>query len=191
METINEVPEELGGFGAQLRGIESLIENAMQKQHGNLTLNFNFYSGAKIGQQIERTETSNLWMSSDREMEYLQNGIKKEVPIELTKEQMARAIENCQEYIWANSAYAVLFCILRDDYKQKDLTMATFERLVELLPYKIIRKHTCPAGTIANAFSDNAIFNSPTEKWDEMNASQRIIKLRNALRKELKVIAQL
>ena len=111
----------------------------------------------------------------------------KVAPKELTKEQLARAIENCQEYFWANSAYAVLFCILRDDYKQKDLSMATYERMVELLPYKTTRKHTCPAGTIANAFSDNAIFNSPTDKWDEMKASQRIINLRNALRKELKL----
>ena len=100
---------------------------------------------------------------------------------------MARAIENCQEYFWANSAYAVLFCILRDDYKQKDLSMATFERMVELLPYKITRKRTCPTGTIANAFSDNAIFNSPTDKWDDLNASQRIIKLRDVLRSELKL----
>ena len=111
----------------------------------------------------------------------------KGAPKELTKEQLARAIENCQEYFWANSAYAVLFCILRDDYKQKDLSMATFERKVELLPYKKAREHTCPAGTIANAFSDNAIFNSPTDKWDDMNASKRIIKLRDALRKELKL----
>ncbi len=111
----------------------------------------------------------------------------KDAPKELTKEQLARAIENCQEYFWANSAYAVLFCILRDDCKQKDLSMATYERKVELLPYKKAREHTCPAGTIANAFSDNAIFNSPTDKWDDMNASKRIIKLRDALRKELKL----
>lgn len=106
---------------------------------------------------------------------------------ELNKELMARAIENCQEYIWANSAYAVLFCIIRDDYKQKDMPMTTYERMVELLPYKTTRKHTCPAGTIANAFSDNNIFYSPTDKWDELNASPRIIKLRDALRKELKL----
>lgn len=104
----------------------------------------------------------------------------------LTKELMAQAIENCQEYFWANSAYAVLFCILRDDYKQKDLSVATYERMVELLPYKKKRMHTCQAGTISNAFSDNAIFHYPTDKWDEMKASQRIINLRDALRKELK-----
>ena len=110
-----------------------------------------------------------------------------EVPKELTKDQLAHAVENCQEYFWANSAYAVLFCILRDDCKQKDLSMATYERMVELLPYKKPRKRTCPAGTIANAFSDNAIFNSPTDNWDKMNAAARIIKLRDVLRKELKL----
>ena len=106
---------------------------------------------------------------------------------ELTNEELARAVENCQEYFWANSAYAVLFCIMRDDFNQKDLSMATYERKIELLPYKTTREHTCPAGTIANAFSDNAIFNSPTDKWDDMNASKRIVKLRDALRKELKL----
>lgn len=106
---------------------------------------------------------------------------------EVSKEQLAHAVENCQEYFWANSSYAVLFCILRDDMKQKDLSMATYERMVELLPYKKPRKRTCPAGTIANAFSDNAIFNSPIDKWDEMKVNQRIIKLRDELRKELKL----
>ena len=123
---------------------------------------------------------SNEKQDSDTDNEHAENK-------EISKEQLAQAVENCQEYFWGNSAYAVLFCILRDDCKQKDLSMATYERMVELLPYKKPRKHTCPAGTIANAFSDNAIFNSPTDKWDEMKANQRIIKLRDALRKELKL----
>lgn len=106
---------------------------------------------------------------------------------ELTKDQMAQAIVNCQEFFWANSAYAVLFCILRDDLKKKDMSMATYERMVELLPYKAERKRSCPAGTIANAFSDNPIFNSPVDKWDELKAASRIIRLRDALRKELKL----
>lgn len=54
---------------------------------------------------------------------------------ELSKEQLASAIENCQEYFWAKSAYAVLFCLLRDDYK-KELSQAGFERMIATLPYK-------------------------------------------------------
>ena len=45
------------------------------------------------------------------------NGEKTSQPVsdkkELSAEQLARAIENCQEYFWAKSAYAVLFCLLR------------------------------------------------------------------------------
>lgn len=106
---------------------------------------------------------------------------------ELTKERLARAVENCQEYFWGNSAYAVLYCILRDDYKQKDLSRATYERMVELLPYTKTREHTCPVGTIDNAFRDNPIFSSPIGNWDALSVQKRIIKLRDELRKQLKL----
>ena len=123
---------------------------------------------------------SNEKQDSDTDNEHAENK-------EISKEQLAQAVENCQEYFWGNSAYAVLFCILRDDCKQKDLSMATYERMVELLPYKKPRKRACPAGTIANAFSDNPIYYSPTDKWDEMKVNQRIIKLRDALINEIKL----
>lgn len=108
----------------------------------------------------------------------------------LDQERLARAIENCQSYFWANAAYAVVFCICRDDYK-KDITMASFERMVELLPYTKKRSYTCPPGTIANAFSDNPIFNKPIDNWDAIVAKDRIIKLRDKLRIELKLYEKL
>lgn len=49
---------------------------------------------------------------------------------------LARAIENCQEYFWGNSAYAVVYCVCRDDYKQKDLTQSGFERMVRGKTYR-------------------------------------------------------
>ena len=102
---------------------------------------------------------------------------------ELTKEILARSIENCQEYLWANSAYAVPYCICRDDFKMT-ISYADFENLLEKLPFKKdIRK--CPAGTIANAFSDNPIFNEHIDTWEKFKPMTRIIKLRDALRKEL------
>ncbi len=102
---------------------------------------------------------------------------------ELTKEILARSIENCQEYFWANSAYAVPYCICRDDFKMT-ISYADFEDLLEKLPFKKdIRK--CPAGTIANAFSDNPIFNEHIDTWEKFKPMTRIIKLRDALRKEL------
>ena len=102
---------------------------------------------------------------------------------ELTEEILARGIENCQEYFWANSAYAVPYCICRDDFKMT-ISYADFEEILEKLPFKKdIRK--CPAGTIANAFSDNPIFNEHIDTWEKFKPMTRIIKLRDALRKEL------
>ena len=49
---------------------------------------------------------------------------------------LARDIENCQDYFWGNSAYAVVYCVCRDDYKQKDLTQSGFERMVRGKTYR-------------------------------------------------------
>ena len=104
----------------------------------------------------------------------------------LSLQKLACAIENCQKYFWANSAYAVLFCICRDDY-EVDLSQTDFERIIEGLPYKKKRDHTCPTGTIANAFSNNPIFSEDVSKWEDYNPMKRIIKLLNELRNELKL----
>lgn len=104
--------------------------------------------------------------------------------IELSIEKLARAIENCQDYFWANASYAVVFCICRDDYKT-GYTKSEFEEMIEQLPYKQKRSHSCPVGTIANAFSDNPIYNEQISEWDKYNPQRRVIKLRDKLRKEL------
>ena len=101
-------------------------------------------------------------------------------------EHLAQAIERCQEYFWGNSAYAVLFCIWRDDLKMR-LTQTDFERKVEALPYQKARDYQCPAGTIANAFCHNQIYNERVDDWDVFNPLPRIIKLRNVLRNALKL----
>lgn len=104
----------------------------------------------------------------------------------LTDEVLARAIENCQAYFWANAAYGVVFCICRDEFRMQ-LSKTAFEKFIEKLPYKKARAHFCPNGTIANAFSDNPIYHEHIRNWDGFNPSQRIIKLRDALLKELKL----
>lgn len=103
----------------------------------------------------------------------------------LDKELLARAIENCQQYFWANASYAVVFCICRDSYKIK-ISKTDFEEMIEGLSYTRKRSHTCPPGTIANAFSDNPIYADPISEWDN-RASKRIIKLRDEVLKELKL----
>lgn len=101
-------------------------------------------------------------------------------------EMLARAIENCQQYFWGNSSYAVVFCVYRDVLNMK-LNKSAFEKKVEELSYKKKRDYYCPAGTISNAFSDNPIFKENVDKWDNYNPIPRIVKLRDELRKELKL----
>ena len=101
-------------------------------------------------------------------------------------EMLTCAIENCQKYFWGNSAYAVVFCVCRDDLNMK-ITQSAFEKKVEGFLYKKNRDYKCPKGTIANAFSDNPIFKENVYKWDNFNSPSRIVKLRDELRKELKL----
>ena len=105
---------------------------------------------------------------------------------ELSAEQLASAIENCQEYFWGKSAYAVVFCLLRDHYK-KELSQAGFERMMATLPYKTKLDYVCSTGTIANAFSDNNIYSFPVSKWEMEGAPERILTLLKQLRKELQL----
>ena len=100
-------------------------------------------------------------------------------------ELLAKAIEGCQAYFWANSSYAVLFCLLRDEYGMAD-NMSQFEREVEQLPYVGKRSYTCPKGTIVNAFSNNPIYKQPVGKWKD-KASIRILKLLEELRIKLEL----
>lgn len=104
---------------------------------------------------------------------------------ELDEDLLTRAIENCQTYFWAKASYAVVFCVCRDSYKIHP-NKSAFEKLVEKLKYTKKRNFSCPEGTIANAFSDNPIYNEHITEWDN-RAAERIIKLRDALMKELKL----
>jgi len=108
----------------------------------------------------------------------------------LTDEALARAVENCQEYFWGNSAYAVLFCVCRDNYEENS-NKSLFEQRTEQLPYKKDRIYKCPTGTIANAFRDNPIYNEHIDTWEKFKPMTRIIKLRDALKNELKLYTEL
>ena len=54
------MPEEWAGFEARLRGLESIIDKALQ-QGSSLILKFHFYDGAHIGQKIDKTDSANQY----------------------------------------------------------------------------------------------------------------------------------
>ena len=103
----------------------------------------------------------------------------------LDDERLARAIEQSQAFFWGNSAYAVLFCLLRDEYGLAD-NMSLFETKVEALPYCGERSYTCPKGTIINAFSNNPIYRQHIDKWKD-KANSRVLKLLEELKLQLKL----
>lgn len=103
----------------------------------------------------------------------------------LDDKRLARAIEQSQAFFWGNSAYAVLFCLLRDEYGIAD-NMSLFETRVEALPYSGERSYTCPKGTIINAFSNNPIYRQPIDKWKE-KANSRVLKLLDELKLQLEL----
>ena len=155
----------------------------MTMENDNNTGGFHVYvysSGNNIAQTITQTYNGNVYNGKEETNE---KPAEKKTP---SQEQLARAIETCQEYFWANAAYAVVYCICRDDYKMK-LSQTDFETMVEALPYKNERDYKCTTGTIANAFCNNLIFSENIGKWDGFNPLPRIIKLRDALRNELKL----
>jgi len=139
-----------------------------------------YSSGNNIAQTITQTINGNVYYGRQEEQDEMKE--KKE----LNEEQLARAIENCQQYFWGNSSYAVLFCLCRDDYK-KALSQTGFERMVEMLTYEKRRDYRCSPGTIANAFSDNPIYKLHVDEWEKNGAPQRMLLLLDKLRKELKL----
>lgn len=103
----------------------------------------------------------------------------------LDDSRLASVIEQCQSYFWGNSAYAVLFCLLRDEYGMPD-NMSLFETRVEQLHYTRQRDYVCPKGTLSNAFSDNKIYKIHVSRW-KGQASKRIMILLEQLRRQLEL----
>ena len=104
----------------------------------------------------------------------------------LTDEALTRVVEKCQGYFWGNSAYAVLFCVCRDDYDVED-SKPLFEQRLQKLPYKKSLTFYCHTRSISNAFSNNPVYNEHIDTWESFNPLPRIIKLRDAIRNELKL----
>ena len=76
-----------------------------------------------------------------------------------------KAAEGCQSYFWAQSAWAVVYCVCRDHLKM-EMSMSELERRVADYPLSPKTK-PCPEGTIRAAFSNNDYMYSPISRWPE------------------------
>lgn len=173
-ENLQMMLEALGKGGVTVMG-DFVLEKHVENEVGNV-------ENGGIGIQINHGRDVPM-AKDDKEGEEQP----REKPQGLGAERLAQAIEQCQEYFWGNSAYAVVFCVCRDDHGMEP-NMSSFEMRVEMLPYKKPRSYTCPTGTLTNAFSNNKIYYDHVDKWDAQNPMKRIITLRDELRKALEVL---
>ena len=170
MDTKGENPDNLEGFWAKLCSLEPLIEKLTKQQPAGMTLNFNFYEGASIGQQIERTDTSNMWMGASGEVRTNSLETTDNTQKQPTMEQLKQAITECEYLLWGKSSYAVCFCVCRDCYGYEG-GMSAFERQLQQMGFD------CPDGTLARAFSNNPYFKHPYTRWKELRGNKRAVSM--------------
>ena len=97
--------------------------------------------------------------------------------LEVALPMLVACVENVREYLWKDSAMAVIFCVCRDRYCYAD-NMSQFERDFQ-----------CQEGLLSNTFRNNPYMRLPIDKWKENGAKERVLRLveayGNAVQKRL------
>lgn len=83
---------------------------------------------------------------------------------------LEKAVKAVKKYIWGNAAYAVLFCVCRDEYGWQD-NVSLFERQLILMDISI------PSGTLNAAISRNPYMRQPVSKWKALGVMERVMVL--------------
>ena len=98
---------------------------------------------------------------------------------ELSDERLAQAVEACQPYFWAKSAWAVVFCVCRDCFGMTDNVSAFEKRIMGLEFGNRVKEYT--KGTIHSALCNNDYLKKPVSKWTEGRALVLARALKEAL----------
>ncbi len=96
----------------------------------------------------------------------------------VTPEELAAATEKCKPFMWGPSSLATIFCVCRDIYDWPN-NASHFERTMSDLNID------CPRGTISNTIRHNKYMKMPIERWRELRASPRVIKLADEFQKAI------
>ena len=130
-------------------------------------------AGNKIyvqGSYIDIHDNENVYLSVDKAEVKMGQAVAEEAPATLTADLLGKAVGGVKEYIWGHAAYAVLFCVCRDEYGWKD-NASYFERQLQLLEINI------PAGTLNAAISRNPYMRQPLGKWKTLGVMERVMVL--------------
>lgn len=130
-------------------------------------------AGNKIyvqGSYIDIHDNENVYLSVDKAEVRMGQTVAEKEPAKLTEDLLGKAVGGVKEYIWGHAAYAVLFCVCRDEYGWQD-NASYFERQLQLLEINI------PAGTLNAAISRNPYMRQPLGKWKALGVMERVMVL--------------
>ncbi len=122
------------------------------------------------GSYIDIHDNENVYLSVDKAEVRMGQTVVEEAPATLTADLLGKAVGGVKEYIWGHAAYAVLFCVCRDEYGWQD-NASYFERQLQLLGINI------PAGTLNAAISRNPYMRQPLGKWKALGVMERVMVL--------------
>ncbi len=108
----------------------------------------------------------------------------KEEKTQVTDEQIADAIQKNKTMFWAQSAWAVFFCVCRD-YLGMTQSMTEMEHYIKGLPFTQALPYECPDGTIQKTLANNPFMKLPINKWKTNGGKERAILLAEKLIAEL------
>ena len=109
------------------------------------------------GSYIDIHDNENVYLSVDKAEVKMGQAVAEKEPAKLTEDLLGKAVGGVKEYIWGHAAYAVLFCVCRDEYGWQD-NASYFERQLQLLEINI------PPGTLNAAISRNPYMRQPLGK---------------------------
>ena len=89
--------------------------------------------------------------------------------LKLTDALLVRAVEATQAFFWAQSSWAVVYCVCRD-YMGIANNVSEFERRVERLDFTRSNVVVCKMGTIQKAITNNDYMRYPIQRWPEGRA---------------------
>lgn len=96
------------------------------------------------------------------------------------------ALRQAQPYFWAQSSWAVVYCVLRDRFGFAG-SMRDFEHCIQSLPQPL--GYTCPDDIVSKTIRTNPYMKLSIDKWTSATAcKERVTRLADALTTGLREI---
>ena len=99
---------------------------------------------------------------------------------------LKKAVGKVKPFMWAASAYAVLYCVCRDCFEYSG-SISQFEREIENIDDKY-KDYDCKKGTIINASRNNSYYKYNVESWQKRGAKEKVLILRDRFKEAMKSV---